>query len=414
MSNGPIANLLGKVNSSNELVVSATISSSGGAISDGVDANLKATVLDLAHGNPLTVAIVDANGDQVAGSAVSESDGANVALGTTTDAANAGAGTVMAKLRYLTTLFADVYDAASHYLKVQIQNATLAVTQSGTWTVQPGNTANTTAWKMDGSAVTQPVSAAALPLPTGASTAAKQPALGTAGTASADVISVQGIASMTPLLVTPAANSAVNVAQINGATPLMGAGNTGTGSPRVTIATDQAALPITTIIPGAAATNLGKAEDAAHSSGDVGVFALAVSNENSTAFGAASGDYAPHGVNRYGHSYVTAPPPSHASSNGTPITATTTTVIAAPSAGNHTRITRFLLSNGGATACWTALRDGAAGTRHYNSYLLQGSMVGGNLMSTGPLDLTTATRLDIFMSAAGSVEYQIDYVTVAD
>ena len=38
------------------------------------------------------------------------------------------------------------------------------------------------------------------------------------------------------------ANSAVNVAQINGVTPLMGAGNTGTGSPRVTIATDQAAL----------------------------------------------------------------------------------------------------------------------------------------------------------------------------
>jgi hypothetical protein len=32
-----------------------------------------------------------------------------------------------------------------------------AVTQGGTWTVQPGNTANTTAWKVDGSAVTQPV-----------------------------------------------------------------------------------------------------------------------------------------------------------------------------------------------------------------------------------------------------------------
>lgn len=81
-------------------------------------------------------------------------------------------------------------------------------------------------------------------LPSGASTAAKQPALGTAGTASADVITVQGIASMTPLLVTPTTNAAVNVAQINGVTPLMGAGNTGTGSPRVTIATDQAAIPV--------------------------------------------------------------------------------------------------------------------------------------------------------------------------
>lgn len=37
-------------------------------------------------------------------------------------------------------------------------SGTPAVTQSGTWTVQPGNTANTTAWKVDGSAVTQPVS----------------------------------------------------------------------------------------------------------------------------------------------------------------------------------------------------------------------------------------------------------------
>lgn len=35
-------------------------------------------------------------------------------------------------------------------------------------------------------------------LPTGAATAAKQPALGTAGSASSDVITVQGIASMTP------------------------------------------------------------------------------------------------------------------------------------------------------------------------------------------------------------------------
>lgn len=120
----------------------------------------------------------------------------------------------------------------------------------------------TTPLKVDGSAstqpvsgtfwqATQPVSAAALPLPTGASIAAKQPALGTAGTASTDVITVQGIASMTALkvdgssvtqpvsgTVSITANSAINVAQINGVTPLMGNGITGTGSPRVTVASD--------------------------------------------------------------------------------------------------------------------------------------------------------------------------------
>lgn len=43
--------------------------------------------------------------------------------------------------------------------RVTVSNdSNVLATQSGTWTVQPGNTANSTAWKVDGSAVTQPVS----------------------------------------------------------------------------------------------------------------------------------------------------------------------------------------------------------------------------------------------------------------
>lgn len=68
---------------------------------------------------------------------------------------------------------------------------------SGTVTVGNASLAVTGAFFQ----ATQPVSAAALPLPAGASTAAKQPALGTAGTASVDVLTVQGIASMTALKV---------------------------------------------------------------------------------------------------------------------------------------------------------------------------------------------------------------------
>ena len=52
---------------------------------------------------------------------------------------------------------------------------------------------------IDGSGVTQQISAASLPLPSGASTAAKQPALGTAGTPSSDVITVQGASAGTAL-----------------------------------------------------------------------------------------------------------------------------------------------------------------------------------------------------------------------
>ena len=78
----------------------------------------------------------------------------------------------------------------------------------------PANlTVNNTRLLIDGSGVTQPVSgsvsvtgttaisAASLPLPTGAATAAKQPAFGTAGTPSSDVVTVQGSTSMTALKV---------------------------------------------------------------------------------------------------------------------------------------------------------------------------------------------------------------------
>jgi|SRR3990172_81832 len=66
---------------------------------------------------------------------------------------------------------------------------------------------------------------------------------GTAGTPAGNILTVQGVASMTKLLVTPdsvalPANQSVNVAQINGVTPLMGNGVTGTGSHRTTIASD--------------------------------------------------------------------------------------------------------------------------------------------------------------------------------
>lgn len=51
-------------------------------------------------------------------------------------------------------------------------------------------------------------------------------------------------------------------------------------------------IPIGSVLPATGASNLGKAEDAAHSSGDVGVMALAVSNEANAAR-AADGDYVP-------------------------------------------------------------------------------------------------------------------------
>lgn len=52
-------------------------------------------------------------------------------------------------------------------------------------------------------------------------------------------------------------------------------------------------VDIASIVSGTGATNLGKAEDAAHSSGDVGVMALAVRNDAGTALAGTTGDYIP-------------------------------------------------------------------------------------------------------------------------
>jgi len=100
---------------------------------------------------------------------------------------------------------------AARYLKVSATGVLAvdgsAVTQpvSGTFwqATQPVSIATMPTTPVTGTfwQATQPVSAAALPLPSGASTSAKQPALGTAGTASADVLTVQGIAGMVALKV---------------------------------------------------------------------------------------------------------------------------------------------------------------------------------------------------------------------
>lgn len=96
----------------------------------------------------------------------------------------------------------------SGYLKVAVQSTPvtsqlptaldgsgyLKTHEQGTATVSGTITANA-------GTGTFAISAASLPLPSGAATAAKQPALGTAGTPSSDVLTVQGATSMTALKV---------------------------------------------------------------------------------------------------------------------------------------------------------------------------------------------------------------------
>jgi hypothetical protein len=64
-------------------------------------------------------------------------------------------------------------------------------------------------------------------------------------------------------------------------------------------------VDVASIVPGTGATNLGKAEDAAHANGDTGVMALAVRDDNLAAFSAAEGDYEPLHTDGSGRLYVT-------------------------------------------------------------------------------------------------------------
>lgn len=70
------------------------------------------------------------------------------------------------------------------------------------------------------------------------------------------------------------------------------------GTPPAALASAFASVDVTSTVPGTGATNLGKAEDAARSSGDTGVGVFGVVDDTGTG---AAGDYAHINVNSAGH-----------------------------------------------------------------------------------------------------------------
>lgn len=63
-------------------------------------------------------------------------------------------------------------------------------------------------------------------------------------------------------------------------------------------------VAVSSVVPGTAATNLGKAEDSPHTTGDVGVMTLGVRNDAGTALANADQDYVPHTMNSQGGMWV--------------------------------------------------------------------------------------------------------------
>ena len=139
---------------------------------------------------------------------------------------------------------------------------------------------------VNGSGVTQPISAASLPLPSGASTSANQSTIighvdgveGLLTTIDADTGTIAGAVSGTEMQ--------VDVVTL----PAIPAGTNNIGD-----------VDVLSVVPGTGATNLGKPEDGAHTTGDTGALVLGVRNDGGSALAGTDGDYIPLSMDSSGY-----------------------------------------------------------------------------------------------------------------
>lgn len=430
-------------------------------------------------GNPIaatgTSLNVNITGGGSGGGAVTIADGADVTQGALTDAKVVGdnSGTVSAKLRGLNTTLTSIDGKVTAVNTGAVVVASSALpTGASTSAKQPAlGTAGTasadvitvqgitsmTALKVDGSAVTQPVSAASLPLPTGAATAAKQPAIGTAGSSSADVLSVQGIASGTAMPVslasaplptgaaTEATLSALNtkVTTVNtgavvvassalpsgaatettlGTRALETGGNLAsivtqlgavTASPTANTVLDRLKALLTGIVLSAGTALIGKVGIDQTTPGATNLIAASSIGRTTLPSSVSSGSFISWLLDRYGRAYSISPVLTLTSSAGTAITTNTnTSLVSAPSAGNHLRVYRVWAQNSSAVGTWCYLGNGS-GVKTIPFYLAQYQPMMMNL--NGSWELSTATALFMNTATTGAnIEWFIETETLAD
>lgn len=311
------------------------------------------------------------------------------------------------------------------------------VTNAGTFAVQAAQSGTWNITNVSGT----------VSLPTGAATAAKQPALGTAGTASADVITVQGIASMTALKVDGSAvtqpvsyattgsgtatgalrvelptNGTGVIATVGAVTSITNAlpagtnaigkltANSGVTIGAVEIAASQTLATVTTVTTCSTLTTLtggGVAHDGIDSGNPVKVGARAIATP-STATMVAAADRSDLLTDLDGALLVRAGP-AYGDLISERITDTGGTSTAftnfGATASTRNYITAIAAFNSSATAGYIDIRDGTGGSVLYTIPLPAG---GGSVITLGgaPLFRSTAnTALAYDVSAALSTVY---------
>lgn len=185
-------------------------------------------------------------------------------------------------------------------------------------------------------------------------------------------------------------NEPFNVAQINGVTPLMGAGNTGTGSQRVTIASDQAVVAVGGNV----------ASDAVDSGNPIKIGGVANLDEPTAvaALDRVDAWFDLHGrqVCLLGHGDPEPPVTANGSAAGV-------SVIAAPGASVSLHICKGSIHNSAAAEAIVSLRDGAAGTIRFTANLAADG--GGCLFDFGSRGWKLTANTAFVMDAASATQY---------
>lgn len=249
----------------------------------------------------------------------------------------------------------------------------------------PSNlTVTATRLLVDGSGVTQPVSLASVPLPTGAATAALQ----TTGNTALATLDTSVNTLLKPASTLAAVTTVGTVSAVTAITNALPTGTNTIGNTNQTLSTAEFAkitdgtntmtvkaastapvvadiAAVVTLSPNVStvATALAKAEDNPHVSGDVGISALGVRTDTLVAQTNANGDYGYKSIDSAGRQIMAPMAPRssliHAYVN---LTTTTETALIPAAAGFFNDIVNVTVSNNGAGNEVITFRSGTAGT----------------------------------------------------
>jgi hypothetical protein len=264
---------------------------------------------------------------------------------------------------------------------------TVAATQSGAWTVNPTTIGNwglaastqnvvspTNGQLVQGQFNTSPTvitsgNSSPLQLDTNGNLLVKLNAAGTATPVTLASTTVTGTVAVTQSGAwSLTANQSVNTAQINGVAPLMGNGVTGTGSQRVTIASDNTAFTVNAAQSGAWTVNPTTIGNWGLSSSTFNTATptngqLAEGQYISTQAAMTSTNSSPLQVDKVGRLLSVAVLRTLKGVQKTSITVNTeTTVVTAGAAGVFNDVYAFMVTNKSATAVFVDFRDATAGT----------------------------------------------------